>query len=158
MRDSHQAVLAPAPTLNHDATRTPRRPIRQWTGQILGTELDRTAWIPYQQNRYWFTFTAPGVASDALYAWRGNRCLITLREQAGGYITQLSYFWTSENADCSFQSAFCKTRKIRHKEHFSLPPLCFFLKSQEQKQVHGKIIDTSSSAGSPWYQVQHRRQ
>lgn len=31
-----------------------------------------------------------------------------------------------ENADCSFQSAFCKIRNIKHKEHFPLSPTFYF--------------------------------
>lgn len=54
-----------------------------------------------------------------------------------------------ENADCSFQSAFCKTKNILHKEHFPFPPTFYLLKSQKQKQVRSEIVDTSLSASNP---------
>lgn len=54
-----------------------------------------------------------GVTCAVLCAWWRSRCLITLQQQGRGCITWLSYFWTLENADCSFQSIFYKTRNIK---------------------------------------------
>lgn len=89
-------------------------------GQSPGTEL---GWQPgiHTWKQVMVCLHTLGVTGAVLCAWRRSRCLITLQQQGRGCITWLSYFWTLENADCSFQSIFYKTRNIKTWGNF--PPL-----------------------------------
>ena len=74
-----------------------------------------------------------------LCAWRRNRCLATLQQQGAGYVTWRSYFWTLENADCSFPSAISKTRNIKHQEQFPFSPLFFSWNQNRYRSTVGSL-------------------
>lgn len=99
-----------------------------------------------------------GVTCAVLCAWRRSRCLITLQQQGRGCITWLSYFWTLENADCSFQSIFYKARNIKNMKKFppSLYPTIWNHKSRVKSTTRSEtLFDQQTTPCTPWTTVHH---